>query len=154
MAPHIFWRKTLYCILSFLLLAATAHANVEQESVRNIGFYVQQSRVYVSYDLQGKGEYSVTLHLVNAAAEPRSLSGDVGKQVKPGAGKQIIWDVLQDTEQLEGDNLIFEIRAVRSVRSHKWVLGVAATGVLTALVISSSAQDKGTITIDIADPDQ
>jgi hypothetical protein len=153
MAPHI-WRKTLYCTLSFFLLAATAHANVEPESVRNIGFYVQQSRVYVSYDLQGKGEYTVTLLLVNAAVKPRSLSGDVGERVKPGEGKQIIWDVLLDTEQIEGDNLIFEIRAVRSARSHKWIWGAAATGLLTALVISSSAQDKGTITINIADPDQ
>ena len=55
--------------------------------------------MHIFYTLDGKGEYEVSLSLSDAgwrtfSTVPRTVSGAVGKGVKPGRDKRVIWDVL------------------------------------------------------------
>jgi len=74
--------------------------------------------VHIYYDLSGDEEkYQIT---VRGSADGRmtytlpmkTLSGDVGKDIRPGKGKRIIWNALKDAGELEGDAFVFEVEAV------------------------------------------
>jgi hypothetical protein len=149
------------CSLSLFLCFLT-EADAVEESVQNVDFTVQDTKVHISYALVGEGEYTVTLHLSQEGRRtftyrPRSVSGDVGSEIRPGRGKKIVWDAQNDMGQLEGKGFVFEIRAVRPRELSKWVwlagAGVGAVGAATAMTLTGEdKEDKGTILIDIQDP--
>ena len=134
-----------------------------EEGVWDVGFEVQGQKVQVTYDLEGKGAYAVSLRLLGDAgkrvvAVPRTVSGDVGQGVTPGKRKKIVWEALKDVKSLEGNDFVFEVRAARSGGSNKWVwiggAGVTA-GVGTAICLGGGCgKKKGTIIIDVPDPEE
>ena len=133
-----------------------------EKGVRNVGFQVQGQKIHVSYDLAGKGVYTVHLRLLEnggraLTAWPRSVSGDVGKEVRSGTGKRIVWDALKDVASLEGNDYVFEVRAVRPGGTSKWVwiggAGIAAGGAAGAVLLQGG-EKKGTIVIDVPDPEE
>jgi len=76
-----------------------------------------ENNLQVSYNFSGgTGSYTVSLHysLDNGSTwlgPARAVTGDVGKGVKPGNNKSILWDVLADRDNLRGDNLMFKVIA-------------------------------------------
>lgn len=93
--------------------------NVYGQTIDNVRFHqTDEDKVIVTYDISG-GEgrtFEVTLTLSddggsNFLIVPRSVSGDVGPNVKGGRGKQIVWDVLADIRRLEGTNYVFKVSA-------------------------------------------
>ena len=132
-----------------------------EEGVRNVRFQVRGQKIHVSYDLAGKGVYTVNLRLLDGGrtlvARPRSVSGDVGKEVRSGKEKKIVWDALKDVARLGGDDFVFEVRAVRPGGTSKWVwiggAGIAAGGAAGAVLLQGE-EKKGTIVIDVPDPEE
>ena len=157
-----FYRMLSVFILG-VLLGAPSVSRAAEEGVQNVRFQVQGQKVHVSYDLIGKGAYTVTLQSVREEGRPwvpglRSLSGDVGKGIQPGKKKEIVWDVLKDVERLEGDNFVFEVRAARPGGTSKWVwiggAGVAAGAAGAVVLGGGGGEEKGTIVIDVPDPEE
>lgn len=157
-------RKYVWRVLWLLfVLPLSLRAAAAQEAVRDVSFQVQGQSIVVSYDLVGKGEYEVSLRLLTdagtrVAAAPSHLSGDVGRGIPPGSGKKIVWDALRDVDALEGSDYVFEVRAARTGRISKWAwiggLGVAAgAGVGAAVATGVLGEEKGSIVIDVPDPE-
>jgi len=144
-----------------LVLGLSGGVRATEETVQNVDFRIQGQKILVSYDLAGEGTYEVTLNLYRdggrtLAERPRSVSGDIGKDIRPGKGKRIVWDVLKDMESLEGEGFVFEVRAVRPAGTRKWVWvgGAAAVAAGVAGVTKPWEKKKGTIVIDVPDPEE
>ena len=80
---------------------AAAHG----EAVRNVRLSQEDGRVVVAYDLVGTAKkYEVGLLLStdggrNFLPLPQRVAGDVGKDIQPGAGKEMTWAALADFPQ-------------------------------------------------------
>ena len=106
---------TLIVLLMFILMPGISSAWEEVENVR-----VEQvgDDVHIYYDLRGDADkYKVTVRGSsdggrNYRLPMKTVSGDVGKKVRPGSGKRIIWKALKDAGELEGDEFVFEVEAV------------------------------------------
>ena len=143
-----------------LSLGLLPEAWAVEEGVRNVSFQVQGQKVHVSYDLAGEGVYTVHLRLLEdegrtLTVQPRSVSGDVGKEVRSGKGKKIVWDALKDVESLKGDDFIFEVTVAGPRRIGKWVwITGAAAGTAAGLMVLGGGEEKGTIAVKVTDPEE
>ena len=149
----------LAALILGLVLCLPMESWAEEEGVQNVRHRVVGQKIHVSYDLVGEGDYTVALRLLEGTGEafaafPRSVSGAVGKGVRPGKGKKIVWEVLKDVEELEGDDFVFEVRAVRPGGTSKWVwIGGAGVAAGVAAALLGAGDDTGTIVIDVPDPE-
>ena len=101
--------KIISILFCFGMKAQTANINsVEQKG----------QKIYITYDLKGKpGSYNIKLFVKSNnsyswSSALKSVSGNVGANQAVGINKQIIWDVLKDRDEFEGD-WIFGIEAVK-----------------------------------------
>lgn len=101
-----------------LLLTITAGMASTAQQVNNIRVSQEIDRVVIFYDLSGNTSdyYDVKVECSPDGGKsfnifPVSLSGDL-KSVKPGTGKRITWEVLQDQEELSSDKVVFRLIAV------------------------------------------
>ena len=100
-----------------LLTAFTAITSYAQK-VSNISFRQEQSTIIVSYDLETKTPCKVSLYVsidggVKWQGPLIKVTGDVG--VKIVSGSHIItWKVLEEFEELKGNNVKFQVKAIGS----------------------------------------
>ncbi len=112
-------KRFIVFILFFALLfhffpaVSSAWEEVENVRVEQVG-----DDVHIYYDLRGDADkYKVTVRGSsdggrNYRLPMKTVSGDVGKDVRPGSNKKIIWKALKDAGELEGDEFVFEVEAV------------------------------------------
>jgi len=112
--------------------------NFSQE-ITNIHFVQEGKMINIYYDLTGEGNYEVKVYCSqdggNNWGNPLiQVTGAVGKDLNPGVGKKIIWDVLVEKEALQGD-IKFKVEAlspdftdeagtfidIRDRKTYKWV---------------------------------
>jgi formylglycine-generating enzyme required for sulfatase activity len=104
-------------ILLLLFLAAVGTAKAQQ--IQNVQATQEGKTIVVSYDLTDNtsgSAYDVELYCStdggSTFGKPLSaVSGDAGKEIKPGASRRISWDVLAEREKLTGNRIVFEVRA-------------------------------------------
>lgn len=113
------------CVVMFLLVAVPLPA----AEVKNVQVYQQGNKAVFTYDLVGgKSQDTVKLNLTvagkNYTQSRLHLSGDIGS-VRPGSGKRIIWNVLQDFPRGVGGDLRWELTG-SGIK--KKVAAVSATG--------------------------
>ena len=89
-----------------------------EEAVKDVWFRTDRDKVHIYYTLEGEGKYKVSLRLsddggLTFSDVPKSLSGAVGRGVKPGRSKEVIWDAMRDAPSLEGNDFVFEVLASR-----------------------------------------
>ena len=102
--------KILFLIF-FVFFIGSAHA----QKVSNIRAEQRGQDIVVLYSLESTSpcEVSLLLSQDNGAtwsAPLKNVSGDVGKNISDGE-KQITWKVLEEREQLVGDNMKFKVIA-------------------------------------------
>jgi len=103
----------MICFFS-LLLSSSAFA---QPQVDNVRFVQQGDQVIITYDLHGSArDFTITLELSTDDGRtytqtPKTLRGDVGDNVRPGRGKQIVWEAIQDAKGLTGHRFVFRVTA-------------------------------------------
>jgi uncharacterized protein (TIGR02145 family) len=91
----------------FLFLFVSAAATLLSQTIENVDFRAVGKTISISYDfLHPKADTSINVALVfkdqqGLSIVPKSISGDL-KNVKPGEGKRILWDVLADGIPLSG----------------------------------------------------
>jgi hypothetical protein len=136
-----------------VLLAAPAGA--QDFEVNNVRFEVDGTRVIVSYDLNGAGEYQVVMRVSPDAGQTwlsvESVLGDVGIGILPGSARTIIWNVLDDFPQgFDHEGVVFDVTATlipqKKSRSMVYLLIgalVAGAGGTAALVLGGGGGGTG-----------
>jgi len=91
----------------FLFVFISAITGLFSQTIENVDFRAAGKTISVSYDfLRPKADTSINVALVfkdqqGVSIVPKSISGDL-KNVKPGEGKRILWDLLADGISLSG----------------------------------------------------
>jgi uncharacterized protein (TIGR02145 family) len=88
------------------------------QKVSNITFRQEQSTIIVSYDLETKTPCKVSLYVstnggVKWQGPLTKVTGDFGSKVVSGS-HNITWNVLDEFEELKGDNIKFQVKAIGS----------------------------------------
>ena len=132
------------------------------EAVLNVQLRQDGDRWVVAYDLVGTAKkYRVRLLLSTDGgrsfdALPQAVTGDVGKGIRPGAGKEIVWAAGQDFPQgLAGDQYYVQVEAEKQGgRGLLYVLGgaVVAGGGVTAALLLGGGGGNGETTIEPTPP--
>ncbi len=91
----------------FIIVFIMAASRLFSQTIENVDFRAVGKTISISYDfLHPKADTSINVALVfkdqqGGSIVPKSISGDI-KNVKPGEGKRINWDVLADEVSLSG----------------------------------------------------
>ena len=131
-----------YCYLAAFGLLLASETNAVEEAVKDVRFRVYGDKVHIHYTLEGEGKYKVSLRLsddggLTFSDVPKSLSGAVGRGVKSGRNKEVIWDALRDVPSLEGSRFVFEVLVSRGPKKDQWL----AWGVGFAIGLYSGYRD-------------
>jgi formylglycine-generating enzyme required for sulfatase activity len=99
----------------FQIVLALLFLSAQAQKVSNIRAEQRGQEIVVLYSLEATSPCEVSLLLsqdngVTWGAPLKNVSGDVGKSITAGE-KQINWKVLEEREQLVGDNLKFKVIA-------------------------------------------
>ncbi len=107
-------KTNLFLISSLILLSSLATA----QQVSNIDFTQEGKTIKITYDLLGESSQSYEVKVWYTTDEGQNwhgplqyVSGDVGKNQKPGYTKTIIWDMLKEVDKLTA-YIDFQIEAV------------------------------------------
>ncbi len=103
-------------LFTLLMLAIT---DAFSQKIENIKPSVVDDRIYINYDLTGiPVDQPVIIRVFLSTdggktyGEPlKSVSGDVGIVVGPGINRRIIWDVFEEMEELDSEDVKFRIQA-------------------------------------------
>lgn len=101
-----------------ILLFLSAHLLAQKAGIENVEIQQVGNKIWANYDLfdpSGRS-YLVNLYVStdggsNFSDPLLAVSNDVGYGVSPGEGKRIIWDVLEDRNDLKGDEIVFQVEA-------------------------------------------
>ena len=96
---------------------ATTIAFSQDVEVKNVIAAQNFDDIIVTYDLLSENEsqtYTVKLYCSTNGGEVfgdplRNTKGDVGFNIKPGEGKRITWDVLEELNQFVYDDVVFKV---------------------------------------------
>jgi len=93
-------KNTLLFLILFSLSA------IGQE-VKNINFEQLDNKIIITYDLYGTDLFDVNcFYSIDGGMnfiELKSVTGDIGSEIKKGKDKQIIWDIFKDTDGIKGE---------------------------------------------------
>ena len=148
-----FYRQVLVIIFLFLIFTPLWAQEFE---VKNVRFEDKGETVVVKYDLNGiiNKKYKITLSLYEDngntfKTRPRTVSGDVGKNVRSGLAKEIIWHLKGDyPEGLFGDGFVFAVEAeLQKGRSKLKYILAGTVGIIGGVVyfITKSSKEKTTV---------
>lgn len=107
-------RNRITLLLLFFFVSMSLSQDLE---VKNVQFEDRGETILIKYDFNGNPEkkYHVSLLLSYDYGKsfkivPRSLSGDVRKNVNPGICKEIVWHLKRDyPDGLIGDGFVFAV---------------------------------------------
>ena len=89
--------------------------NSYAQKVSNISFVQEQSNIIISYDLETKTPCKVSLFVSTDDGKTwqgplKKVVGDAGAKIASGY-HSISWNVLEEFQELKGDNIKFQVRA-------------------------------------------
>lgn len=149
----MFFSKRIIPIILFVIINSQIHA--QDVKVRNVTFTQMDELIIIRYDLDGRlnKKYKVTLSLsddfgVTFQIKPKALLGHVGKNITPGNGKEIIWEMTEDYPNgLEGEGYVFAVDAELQKGGSKflyYLLGGGAVGGIVYFVTQCAGGGNGT----------
>ena len=105
-------KKTQFLLVLLVVLQTSF---VAAQKVSNINYRQEQSTIIVYYDLETKTHCKVNLFVSTNGGTTwqgplTKVSGDVGTKIASGS-HSIIWNVLEEFEELRGDKIQFQVRA-------------------------------------------
>ena len=144
-------------VISFILLLYSV-PKAQEVQVKNVRFEDRDETVAVRYDLDGLigKKYKIKLLLsddfgVSFKIRPRTVHGDLGKNIKPGNAKEIIWDLKKDfSDGLRGDGFVFAVDAELQKGGSKWPYIIGSAGVVVVVGYFMIRPRNGSIVIDIS----
>lgn len=154
-------KSIAFKVVLFGLLCGGSLLADDKLAVDNVRFVSTEGTVKITYDLTGKPDkkYLVGIKLSHDGGQtysitPETVTGDVGRGIRPGMQKQISWEYLTDFPAgLSGNQYVFEVEAVLQKESKQWMIYVAGTvvGGIVWLVSSLNGDDssKGQISFTL-----
>lgn len=137
----------------------------QELEVSNVSFEDKSEIIVVQYDLYGEigKKYRVNLSLsdnngISFAIRPKTVSGDIGKDISPGPKKTITWSYIEDFPNgLSGDKFVFAVDAELQKGGNKfpyYIIGAGVAGGVVYFVTSSFGKKEpepktGSIIIDV-----
>ena len=126
----------LLLLILNLIWSSSFSQKVSDTETRQIG-----STIEISYTLETKAPCAISLYVSKDEATTwqgplTKVSGDVGTKVASGRNV-IVWDVLEEVEQLIGDKIQFQVR----VQDNEIKIGNSFQGGIIAYILKSG--DKG-----------
>ena len=105
-------KKMKQILLLFLLFLGFS---IYAQKITNVSNHQEQSTIIVSYDLDTKSPCKIELYVSTNGGTTwqgplKKVSGDVGANVSSGS-KSITWNVLEEFEELSGENIVFKVSA-------------------------------------------
>jgi hypothetical protein len=109
-------------------LFAHSILNAQNTHVANVRFEDRGKTISIQYDLIGKPgkKFKISLSLSDDygktfAVRPRTVTGDAGKNVESGTGKEIVWYFKEDFPGgLSGSGFLFAMDAELQKSGKKW----------------------------------
>jgi uncharacterized protein (TIGR02145 family) len=106
-------------ITVFILVFITCFANSQAQSIANVRATQAGQKIEINYDLINAGanqQFDIAVYCsVNGGyawgIPLKKVEGDVGKGVTAGQNKKIVWFVLNERDNLIGENIVFKITA-------------------------------------------
>ena len=152
--------RNVFLVVLFLIFNTSIKA--QELKVENVQFEDKGETVVVKYDIEGEPErkYRITLTLAYDTGQalpinPKYLKGDVGKNIRPGTDREIIWELKKDYPfGLIGEGFVFGVTA----ESQKFSFGrmplyIAGTGLVGGIIYfatkSVKQENENSITITI-----
>ena len=113
----------IFCLTSFSLLSQTSKIENTQVKISST-----LDTMYIQYDLAGKLKTG-TIRLEvsdqkNKSIQPKNIFGDIGKGIKPGKDKTIIWDMNADGLDFSGSSLKVKVTGnvyIPPVKKKVWI---------------------------------
>ena len=113
----------IFCLTSFSLLSQTSKIENTQVKISST-----LDTMYIQYDLAGKLKTG-TIRLEvsdqkNKSIQPKNIFGDIGKGIKPGKDKTIIWDMNADRLDFSGSSLKVKVTGnvyIPPVKKKVWI---------------------------------
>ncbi len=146
-----FWRVIFPCCV-FLVQLLFHHPCWAQElKVKNVRFEEQGDKVSITYDLDGDASkrylISIALSFDRGKTFPLTLehlSGDVGKGIRPGSPKAIVWNLGEQFPfGLKGGDFVFSVTAhLQKGWLHKVPYYVIGTGIAGGVVYWATRKAK------------
>jgi len=106
-----------------LLLGLSFYYPSQAQKIDNIDFTSNDKEIWITYDLSGNNNqtFEIRVYLskdggLNWDGPLKQVSGDVGKNIQPGASKKITWDVLKEKGSLIG-SITFKVEGTPEVFS-------------------------------------
>ena len=139
-------------LTSLVLVLLTLQSLAETLSIGNVTCKVTKDEtIVIKYHISELGKYTVKVYVSldggnNFTIEPQTITGDVGKGIVPGTGKEIVWDVFKDVKKLSGDMVIL-LQAEKEPEKPVHWLYVAASMLFIggAIVAMDSGKRPGSI---------
>ena len=119
-------------LTSIVLVLLTLQSLAETQSIGNVTCKVTEDEtIVIKYHISEQGKYTVKVFVSfdggkNFTIEPKTMTGDVGKGVVPGTGKEIVWDVFKDVKKLSGDMVILLQAEKEPEKPVHWLYVVAS----------------------------
>ncbi|MFC1509211.1 hypothetical protein ACFL60_05950 [Candidatus Omnitrophota bacterium] len=139
-------------ITGLVLVLMTIQSLAETQSIGNITCNVtEDAKIVINYQLSEQGKYTVKIFVSldggeNYTIDPQTLTGDVGKGIVPGTGKEIVWDVFKDVKKLSGDMVILLQAEKEPEKPVHWLYVVASMLFIGgAIVAMDSGKRPGSI---------
>ena len=135
---------------AMLLMLFTFYASAFPETIGNITWKMTpDDTIAVKYHIEGTGTYTVSLWVSTDggstfSAQPKSVSGDIGKGIAAGISKSIEWDVFNDVKMLSGDVVLMlsTQKEAKKPFNKLYVIGgsILVGGVLAAMNTGASSK--------------
>lgn len=102
------FRNTLLLMLCLVILSFDLFPQTQPVQIKNIDFFFEpiENELIITYDLVNSSPlelYEVELNFIdgmNVVIRPKSVFGDIGKDIQGGENKRIIWKIFDDVESL------------------------------------------------------
>jgi len=144
-----------YKLIIPVILFYSGIITAQDFSVSNVKFEQRGESIIVQYDLIGNrnNKYKISLLLSDDYGKtynllPRTVEGDIGKNIEPGTNKQIIWFLKRDiSEGLHGEGFVFAVDAELQKGVSKlpyYLLGAGVVGGIVYFVTKSNGKDQTT----------
>jgi len=150
---HRIWRLFLSFILLSLLLQSGI-LSAQDLKVENVRFKDLGEKIVIEYDLMADAskKYEISLSLSDNGGKrfrivPKALSGDIGRGIKAGRGKKIVWKILKDYPYgIMGNDFVFKVEAkYRKKKSYFWFYTLGICTVVTLRYMSRKTEKSGMV---------
>jgi uncharacterized protein (TIGR02145 family) len=105
----------MYRLKIIFIFSLLSLYSIQAQKVSNVSNRQEQSTIIVSYDLETKIPCKIALYVSTNGGTTwqgplKKVIGDIGANVSSG-NKNIIWNVLEEFDELKGTNIVFQIKA-------------------------------------------